>query len=172
MDIGVAVRAAAIEVLDRIKRLWLRGVPAAVVAGVAHARHPHLQKLWVAGAVRFMAVRAIFDDGRVFPEERSAAFRVATQAVFVRRALDELLRVRCAMGIVAACTGNFAFAIRHVRGSLQLSAPHLMALETQLWLWLYQAAVLCKRRTISSLRDPADSHSLLNLMAVHARHSA
>ena len=114
MDIGVAVRAAAIEVLDRTKRLWLRGVPTAVVTGVTYARHPHLQKLWIASAVRFVAVRAVFHDGWVLPEERSSSFRVAAQTVFIRGALDQLLRVRCTMGIVAAGTGYFTFAIRHV----------------------------------------------------------
>ena len=67
MYVGMAVCAAAIEVLDGVKRLRLRGVPAAVVAGIADSRHAHLQQLWVAGAVRFVAVRAIFHDRRVLP---------------------------------------------------------------------------------------------------------
>ena len=128
MDVRVAVRAAAIEVFDRVKWLGLRRVPAAVVAGIAYARHTHLQELRVAGAMRFVAVCAILHDRWVFPKERSAAFRVAAQAVFVRGALDKLLRIGRAMRIVAARARYFAFSIRHVRGALQLCAPHLMAL--------------------------------------------
>jgi len=47
-----------------------------------------------------------------------------------------------------------------------------MALEAQLRLCFCQAAVFREWRTISSLRDTADLHSLFDLMAVHARHPA
>jgi hypothetical protein len=114
VDVGVAVRAAAIEVLDRVKRLWLRWVPAAVVARVADSRHPHLQQLRVAGTMRFVTVRAILHDGWVLPEEGTAAFGVTAQAVFIGGALDKLLRIGCAMRIVAARAGYLSFAIWHV----------------------------------------------------------
>lgn len=172
VNVGVTVRAAAIEVFDRVKRLWLRGVSAAIVAGVADAWHPHFQQLWVAGAMRFVAIRAIFYDRWMFPQERSAAFSVTTQAVFVGRTLNELLRIGRAMWIVAARTGYFPFAIRHVRGALQLSAPHLMAPETQLRLRLYQTAIFREWGIIAGLRYATDLHSLLDLMAAHAGHSA
>src|SRR5215469_13083703 len=114
MDVGVAVGAASIEVFDRVKRLWLGRMAAAVMAGVTYARHPHLQELRVGGAMRLVTVRAILYDRWVFPEKRSAAFSVATQAVFICGALDELLRIWCAMRIVAARAGYLSFAIRHV----------------------------------------------------------
>ena len=114
VDVGVTVRAAAVEVFDRVKRLRLCRVPAAVVAGVANARHPHLQQLWVTSAMRFVTVRAILHDRWMFPQKWSAAFGVAAQAVLVCSALDELLRIGCAMWIVAARAGYLSFAIRHV----------------------------------------------------------
>ena len=129
MYVGVAVRAAAIEILDRTKRLWLGGVPAAVVARVAHPWHAYFQQLGVVRAVWLVAVRAILQYRRVFPKKRPAPFGMTTKAVFVDRTLHKLLRVRCAMRIVAASTGDFAFAIRHMRRTLQLGAPHLMAFE-------------------------------------------
>ena len=114
VDVGVAVRAAPIEVFDRVKWLRLRRVPAAVMARVADTRHPHFQQLRVAGAMRFVTIRAILHDRWVFPEKWSAAFGVAAKAVFSRGALDKLLRIGCAMWIVAARAGHLSFAIRHV----------------------------------------------------------
>ena len=105
--VGVTIGAAAIEILDRTKRLWLGGVPAAVVARVAHPWHSYFQQLGVVRAVRFVAVRAILHHWRVLPEKGPASF-----------ALDELFRIRRAMRIVAAGTGDFAFAIRHMRRTL------------------------------------------------------
>ena len=116
--VGVTIGAAAIEILDRTKRLWLGGVPAAVVARVAHPWHSNLQKLGVVRAVWFVAVRAILQHRRVLPEKGPASFAMAAEAIFVGRALDELLRIRRAMRIVAARAGDFAFAIRHMRRTL------------------------------------------------------
>ena len=64
--------------------------------------------------MRFVAVRAVFNDWRVLPQERTPAFRVTTQAVFVGRALDKLLGIWRAVGIVTTGASHFAFAIRHV----------------------------------------------------------
>ena len=98
------------------------------VARVTHARHACLQQLRVAGAMRFMAVCAVFHHRRVFPQEGAAPLRVAAQAVLVGRALNKLLRIRCAMRIMAARAGHLSFAVGHVRRALQLGAPHLVAL--------------------------------------------
>src|SRR5258706_8937661 len=101
---------------------------AAVVAVVADARHANLQQLRVVAAVRLVAVRAVLEHWRVLPQEGTSAFRVATQAVFIRGALDELPGIRRAVWIVAARAGYFAFAVGHVRRALQLRAAHLVAL--------------------------------------------
>ena len=89
MNVGMTVGAPTVEVLDRAKWLRLGRVAAAVMAGVAHARHAHLQQLRIVAAVRLMAVGAVFEDRRVFPQERAAAFGVAAKAVLVGVALDE-----------------------------------------------------------------------------------
>ena len=172
VNCGVAVGATAVEILDGTKRLWLCRVAAAVVAAVANARHARLQQLRIARAMRFVAVRAVFHYRGMLPDERSAALRVATQAILVRRALDQLLGIRRAMGIVAAGAGHFSFAIRHVRGSLQLRAPHLMALQAEFRLSFFDAGVFGQRRVVACLIGERGLHFLLYLVAVHARHSA
>lgn len=138
---GVAVGASTIEVLDGAERLRLSRVAAAVVAGVANARHTRLQQLRIAGAMRLMAVCAVLHNWRVFPQERTAPFGMAAQAILVGGALDELLGIRRSVRIMATCAGNFPFAVRHVRRALQLRAPHLVALQTQLRLRFLHAPV-------------------------------
>ena len=110
MNMGMAVGATTVEVLDGTEGLRLRRVAAAVMAVVAHARHANFQQLRVVAAVRFVAVGAVFDDWRVLPQEGTSAFRVATQAVFIRGALDELPGIRRAVWIVAARAGEGACA--------------------------------------------------------------
>lgn len=86
----MTVCAATIEIADGIKQCWSRWMPTSVVAGIAHPRHPHLQQLRVAGAMRFMAVNTVLHYGRVFPEERPASLSVATQAVLINCRLPKL----------------------------------------------------------------------------------
>ena len=90
---GMAVGAAAAEILDGTERLRLRRVARRNVAGIAHTRHACLQQLRIAGAVRFMAVGAILHYRRVLPHERASPFRMAAQAVLVGGALNQLLRI-------------------------------------------------------------------------------
>ena len=128
----MAVGASAVEVLYGAERLRLRGVTAAVMAGVADPRHPRLEQLRVAGTVRFVAVRAVFHHRGVLPDERTAAFRMAAQAVLIGSALDELLRIGRAVRVMAAGAGDLPFAVGHVRRTLQLGAAHLVALQAKL----------------------------------------
>ena len=90
VNIGMAIGAAAVEILDGPERLGLGGVAAAVMAGIAHARHAHLEQLRVVAAVRLVAIRAVFHDRRVFPQEGTPAFRVAAQTILVGGALNKL----------------------------------------------------------------------------------
>lgn len=172
MNRGVAIGAAAIKVLNGTERLRLGRVPAAVMAGVANTRHARLQQLRVAGAVRLMAVRAILHDRRMLPEEWAAAFCVAAVAILVGGGLDQLLRIRSSMRIVAARAGHFAFAIWHVGRALQLCPAHLVALQAQLRLCFLHTLVVGKRRVVAALRRQRDANFLLHLMAIHARHAA
>jgi hypothetical protein len=90
VNVGMAIGAAAVEILDGPERLRLRGVTAAVMAGIAHTRHAHLKELRVIAAMRFVAIGAVFHNRRVLPEKWTAALRVATQAILVNGALNEL----------------------------------------------------------------------------------
>ena len=141
MNMGMAVGATTVEVLDGTEGLGLGRMAAAVMAVVANAWHANFQQLRVVAAVRFVAVGAVFEYRRMLPQKRAAAFRVAAQTVFVGAALDELLRVGRAVRIVATGAGHFPFAIGHVRGALQLRAAHLVAGEAQFGLGFLHAPV-------------------------------
>src|SRR5689334_1060179 len=131
VDLNVAIGAATIKILDRSQRLWLRRVAARYVAGIAHARHAHLQQLRIIASMGLVAVGAVLHHRRVLPQERTTALRMAAQAVLVHCSLDQLARIRRAMRIVAAGARYLALAIRHVRRTLQLGATHLVALEAK-----------------------------------------
>ena len=95
----------------------------------------------VAAAVRLMAVGAVLHDRRMLPKKWTPAFGMASEAVLVDRALKQLARIRTPVGVVAAGARDLAFAIRHVRGALQLRPTHLVALQAQFRLWLLGADV-------------------------------
>ena len=118
MNSGVAIGAAAVEILDGAKRLRLGRMAAAVVTAVTHTGHACLQQLRIARSVRFVAVRTILHYRWMFPKERPAPFRVAAQAILIRGCLNELFRIRGTVRIVAARAGHLAFAVRHVRRAL------------------------------------------------------
>ena len=151
VNVRVAIRAAAVEILDRTERLRLRRMPAAVVAGIAHSRHTHLQELRVVAPVRFVAVRTVLHDGRVLPQEWPSTLRMAGQAVLVDCALYKLAWIRGAMRVVTARARHLAFPVWHVRRPLQLCPSHHMALQTQLRLLLLHALVFGKRGIEASL---------------------
>ena len=150
MDLGMAVCATPVEIPHGIQDRRSRWVTSGDVARIAHARHAHLQQLRVVGAMRFVAVGAVLHDRRVLPEEWTAPLRVAGQAVFVHCALDELLWVGRPVRVVTTGAGDLAFAVRHVRRALQLGAPHLVALQTELRLGLPDAPVLGERGVVTN----------------------
>jgi hypothetical protein len=76
--------------------------------------------------MRFMAVNTVLHHWWVLPQERTAPFGVATQAILVHCGLPKLAWIGCAMRVVATGAGHFAFPVRHVRGALQLRSPHLV----------------------------------------------
>ena len=172
VDVGVAVGTAPVEIFDGAEGLRLGRMTAAVVTAVAYARHAHFQELRIVAAVRFVAVGAVFEDGRMFPEEGAAALGVATDAVFVGRGLDELLGVRRTMWIVATGTSDLTFAIGHMRGALQLGTAHLMALQAQFRLLHFHTLVVREGLAIPRVRGDADVNALFHLMTVHAGDSA
>ena len=168
----MAVGAAAVEILDGAKRLRLRWVAARVMAGIANARHARLQQLRIARAMRLVAVRAVLHHRRVLPEEGTAPFRVAAQAIFIGGALQQLLGIRRTMRIVATGASYLAFAVRHVRGTLQLCTAHLMALQAQLRLRFLYPAVLRKRSVVARIGRDRWVQFLFDIVAVYARHAS
>src|SRR5260370_27495757 len=110
----MTVGAAAVEVLDRTERLRLRGMAAAVVATIANARHAGLQQLWVAGAVRFVAIGAILHDRRGLPNVRIAAVRGGAPQDFACRAFHHPLWTVQAPGVLAAAAKGLVLAVKHV----------------------------------------------------------
>ena len=84
------------------------------MTGVANARHPNLQQLWIVGPVRLMARGAVFENRRMLPQERSTSFGMTTEAILCGGCLNQLFRIRTAVWVVAAGAGDFAFAIRHM----------------------------------------------------------
>jgi hypothetical protein len=79
-----------------------------------------------------MAIDTVLHHWRVLPQERATPFGVATQAILINGRLPELSGIWCAMRVMAACAGYFAFAVRHVRRALQLCSAHLMTPEAEL----------------------------------------
>jgi hypothetical protein len=106
-------------------------VLAVIMALLAQFRLANAQQLRVDRAVCFVATAAILQYRRVLPEERTAALGVATVAIVIQGRLNELLGIGRAMRIMATGASHFAFAEWHVRRALQLSATHLMALQTE-----------------------------------------
>src|SRR5258708_30037060 len=86
---GMAIGAAAVEVLDGTERLRLCWVAAAVMAVVAHPRHAHLQQLRVVAAVRLVAVGAVFEYWRGLPQKKGAGVPVGGPALFFFGAFSE-----------------------------------------------------------------------------------
>ena len=62
--------------------------------------------------VRRMAVGAVFNDGRVFPQKRSALFRVACVAGLGNGVLHHQARACGTVRVVAVGAANFAFEDR------------------------------------------------------------
>ena len=114
VDHGVAVATTLVE--DEPAGRWAQKVGAMIEAVALRAQLGplDLQQELVGGAMRFMAVQAVFAHRRVFPQERAALLGMARVAVVVDRILLQQ-RVRgAAMRVVAIRAGQLAFAHRHM----------------------------------------------------------
>jgi len=99
--------------------------------------------------VRLMAIGAVFEHGRMFPQKRPASLGVARVAIFIDARLSELRRVGAAVGIVAVGTGHLAFPERHVRRAQELRFSLQMALAADFGL----RSLVEERRLISDLGE-------------------
>jgi hypothetical protein len=78
-----------------------------------------------------MAIAAILQNRRVLPEEGAAPLGVATVAILIHRALDQLFGIGRAVRIVTTAAGDLALAEGHMRRALQLGAAHRVASQTE-----------------------------------------
>ena len=114
MHLAVTVCAASVEEENRVSSPWSSGVARGDMALRAESRIRNLKETIVNRSMRLMAVGAVLDDRRVFPEERPAPLRVARVAVLVDAGLLKHGWVRRAVRVVAVCTRHLALAQRHV----------------------------------------------------------
>jgi len=104
------------------------------VALLAQPRNPGLQQRRNVRAVRGMAVRAVFGDRIVFPQEGSAPIGVARETRLVDAVLDHQLRAVRPVRIVAIGTGHLSGKYWVRRDLMNLGALSLMAGEAHLGL--------------------------------------
>lgn len=131
MDLGVAVDAGPVEHKPAGRHLRCRRMAGLYMAALAQPGAFHAQQRGMVGAVRRMAVHAVFGDRRMFEEKWSPFFRVALIAVFIDRiGGQELLGCR-SMRVMATGAIQFAFPYGHVAGALDLRLLEFMALETR-----------------------------------------
>src|SRR3989338_7522066 len=83
MDPVMAVDATLRQIRTHPVVARLVGVPAELMAVQAQERSFGLQHAGIVGTVRVVTVGAIFPDGRMLPQERSALFGVADVAVLL-----------------------------------------------------------------------------------------
>jgi len=102
MDNGMAVRAASTHHLLRGGGRW-RNIIATVERGrmigftmalLAQERLSHLQHTELVGAVRIVAIGAVFTHRLMLPQEWAAFFRMALITGLRNRVLDQLFRSR------------------------------------------------------------------------------
>ena len=118
-----------------------------------------------------MAVNTVLHYGRVFPEERPTSLGVATQAILIHCGLPKLAWIGSAVRVMATRAGYFAFAVRHVRGALQLCSAHLVTPKAKFRLGFSETFVFSKRFVEASLVGQGRMQFLMRLVAIHASHS-
>ena len=98
-----------------------------------------------------MTIGAVLHDRRVLPQEGTAPFGVATEAILIERALNQLFGIGRAVRIVAARAGHLAFAEGHMRRALQLGTPHLVAPQAEFRLFVLQRFHFGKGSPVAAL---------------------
>src|SRR6267142_3241672 len=104
------------------------------VAALTEERLLHDEQRLVRGPVGIVAVEAVFARRRVFEEERPALFRMALDALVVRRIRGDEARRLGSVRVVAAGALHLLFAQRMVRRLHQRGSNLLMAFRAQLLL--------------------------------------
>ena len=143
------------------------GIVRSVVALLAQERWPRFQQRREVGAVRRMAIGAVFDRRLMLPEKRAALIGVTLPAGFVDRVRLEQLRSGGAVRIVAVRADHFS-GIERVRRNLQGIGP-LFLVAGEALLLLRSARQQRVRRRVNRVAAVAGHAVRLMLSAVPAR---
>ena len=129
MNLDMAIAATFVEdeaAAGRSQRIRIAMVKA--VALPAKLRPLHLQQKLMGGAVRVVAIQAIFAHRRVLPNEWTPLLGMTLVAVIVHRIFAQHRFGGCAVWIMAVRTGDLAFAQWHVGREIILRAAIFVAL--------------------------------------------
>ena len=110
MDLGMAVGATSVEREACRCQLRSRRMSRLDVALLTQPGCAGLQQLRAAGAMGFMAGRAIFHHRRMLKQERAPPFRMTLVTGLVDRAFDQQLGVCSSMRVMATCAGHLPFS--------------------------------------------------------------
>lgn len=80
------------------------------MAALTQHRPAHRKHAGLIGAMRIVAIAAVFSDWCMFPKKRSAFFGVAVETGVIDRLLDKLQVGCCAVSTVAAAAIHLALA--------------------------------------------------------------
>lgn len=115
MNLRMAVRAAAIEHENRSHSPRRTGMPRRNVTLRTKPRVGKFEQSIVDRAVRVVTVRAVLQNRRMLPQERTAPLGMTGVAVFVHAGLPELRGVRGTMRIMTIRARHLSLAYRHMR---------------------------------------------------------
>jgi len=116
-----------------------------VVAFVTQEGRTRFEQRRDVGAVRSMAIGAIFCDGLMFPEEGTAFFGMAGEAGFIDRVFLQQLGASGTMRVVTVGANHLAFTDGVVRNLVAICALFLVARKTDLGLGLFVAHFIVRR---------------------------
>jgi len=114
VDLTVAVRAATVEEKHRSRRPRRNRMLHGHVALGAKPRVGNLEQTVVDGAMRLVAISAIFKRRRMRPKKRAAPLGMARVAVFIDTGLFELCRIRRPVRIVATGADELSLSQGHM----------------------------------------------------------
>jgi len=169
MDLAVTIGAAPIEKEWRIlaaRRHWMLRHSMALSA---QPRIGDLEQPIVHRPMRLVAIRAIFDNGRMLVQERAAPFGMAGKTILVDARLLKLRRIRRAVGIVTARASQLSLPYRH------MGRPHQLGLALQMTLTahLRLRSLIEERRPVVDLGELVAVRGFLHQrVTVDASHAA
>lgn len=161
----MTVRAAPVEKTARICRI-ISSVTFVTLG--AKPRQAHFKQAVINGAMRFMAVGAIFRNRRMFMQEGASSLRMAGITVLGDAGLLELCGIGATMRVVAVGANDLALSHRHVRRAHELR----LALQVALTAHFYFGSLVEKRSLVAKFRQLLTGRFLHYGVAVNAGDAA